>query len=141
MQFLLLVLGQLLMWSLNIGSCIYPLCTNISILYIGKFFCFYCFYWFMWTNNTDKEDNTRGWSIFASKYKVIQLLGPQSYIQLRSVAYWAIQIFMTRYLGTIPLFSQWGHCRTTTWRKIIYKIYWINAHIWQTFAHMSSIKV
>ena len=31
-------------------------------------------------------------------------------------------------LGTIPLFSQWGHCRTTTRRKIIYKIYWMNAH-------------
>ena len=43
--------------------------------------------------------------------------------------------------GTIPLFSQWAHCRTTTRRKNIYKIYWINAHIWQTIVPMSLIKV
>mgnify|MGYP001800597490 CR=1 FL=1 len=45
--------------------------------------------------------------------------------------------FTTITLGTIPVFSQWGHCHTTTRRKIIYKIDWINAHTWQTIPHMS----
>ena len=44
-------------------------------------------------------------------------------------------------LGTIPLYSQCGHCRTTTRRKIIVKIYWINTHKWQTIAYKSSIKL
>ena len=30
---------------------------------------------------------------------------------------------------------------TTTRRTIIYKIYWVNAHKWQTIAYMSSMKV
>ena len=44
-------------------------------------------------------------------------------------------------LGTIPLFSQWAHCRTTTQRKNIYKFYWISAYRWRTIACVSSIQV
>ena len=40
--------------------------------------------------------------------------------------------------GTTPLYGQCVYCRTTTRRKIIRKIYWINA---LTRAYMSSIKV